>query len=327
MAVAWDKTGEEGFCESLLWTPEYLNVISSAAMFVFGLLGSICSDSPVVLRLVFDLIAVNGVFSALYHGFLYEFFGFMDISTMTVAAYLGAYGLLDILWKKTWPGKRFVYRCLSCFSGLVCTTFMLLTLSLDSISFGVDISYQYLFMAPLGVIVIAVPWERAWIYSRRQFSLKVKDETRRRMANSQVDQAFRAFYMGIGVLVAVGVMWLLTEPYCHDNNTNTKWIRYGPFHALWHIGAAWGFYLVLISQSFLLQYSFSLREPSPYFVDSSYFFWRVLVPSVRVGVVENGTARHQRRQRNQARDYQYRTKAGSRLEEGFYPGALVSPAN
>ena len=74
----WDSEKDGGFCESSWLDFEYLSVISSVPITAFGILTA--WKTPFLM--LGSALALNGIFSTLFHALLYHLFGYLDITTL-----------------------------------------------------------------------------------------------------------------------------------------------------------------------------------------------------------------------------------------------------
>ena len=230
MAYRWDRVSLEGFCESGVWgagEPEYINVVSSVALVLAGLCVLYGNDfSSYTFSLVSSMLVAAGVGSTLFHYKLMELYGSMDIVPILVLTYVGAFQITLCLINRIRRGER-LHIVVDRTASLI--TSGLMTLSLCDVGLNDFVGFRTFVTIPLCIILFCSYFHVCLI--------QLETTGDRRCRN----------YLLLGALVLTSscLVWILTEPYCHDDGNG--WIKYTFSHGVWHLGAAIGFYYIVVA--------------------------------------------------------------------------------
>jgi Ceramidase len=214
------------FCEVFLYQdtqepilpvqPEYVNSFTSLIIFFLGLLLlQKSSKQPTIFQLCATCFMCNGIASFGYHWTLMSILGSLDTASMIFASYFGASYLFEITRNINHP----YFKWITIVENFVLMCGLLLTIGFAEQTTGIpEFEFQYWFMLAQGFVCSGLA---RWVY--------------------YVPRIRKAIALGFSIVVSSGILWLITEPSCHNNH----WIAYTFSHAFFHIGMSSGFYIML----------------------------------------------------------------------------------
>lgn len=207
-----------GFCETLYWgwRGEPLNTTSSLLAIVWALYIFFTSRHtfPDSVALGCGVLATSGLCSALYHAFLYETFGKLDTSAMTIGGWVAAAIVFQLL------ASKFALLLLS----TLASWFLCYSLAMG----GEDTdTFMWLLLVPNGLWILGLP-----------LAVHKQDPHDNR-------QKWR--YAGVVLCAALAItLWTQTERRCQKQPELAAYLFWG--HSLFHALAysAYGLGLLIV---------------------------------------------------------------------------------
>lgn len=239
----------QGFCESLIWSPEYVNVITSFSMLFFSLLGIFLNRTHNLLIItVFSNLFVNFIGSFGFHYSLYQGWGLIDTISMLISAYFGMFTIWIIILESIL--SRFLLFIVSSF--MIVITNFLLVLSLADRCLDNFIGFNTVIAFPFIMIIVGAVAEIIL------FSIKGVEK-----------RVVHYLITGVVMVFLSSLIWLLTEPFCytHDNR-----IAYTFSHGFWHVFVSYGFYIIAVCNIYIHGFNRRNRSDLEYtFINTGFF--------------------------------------------------------
>lgn len=191
------------FCEGRLSGAEYFNTVSSALMFVWSLYKLRTYSKTVYwsdFLNIFNILSINCLCSALFHGTLWMGFKLFDEMSMIIPLWSGIIVLLKLNVRSR---SEFIYM-----------SYMFHVLNLCMLVFNCFKRFQWLFPFLFTGELFGIIW-----YYRKLIKCGYED-------------SYSFGTHGIYVCSFAGILWWITETFC------AKYMRYG--HAIWHILMPYG---------------------------------------------------------------------------------------
>lgn len=250
---------DPGFCESLIWTPEYVNAITSFAMLYFSVLGLFLNKTRNYLIItIFSNIFVNFIGSFAFHYTLYQGWGLIDTITMVIAGFFGMYTIWTTILQFFIIGNVLHYISIVFF--MLTNVFMAFSLAdraLDNF-----IGFETAIAVPFILIIIGTVVE---IIIAKCKGVETKERV------EYVDfTVIKYLIAGVVMVFLTSLIWLLTEPFCYTKDNR---IAYTFSHAFWHIFVSYGFYLIAVCNIYLHGFLRKGRSALVYRFDNDGFFF------------------------------------------------------
>lgn len=195
------------FCERKILNTEYFNSFSSLYLSYLGLFSIITNQNfhPNII-FIYQCIAINGIYSFLYHWTTFYGFKMFDELTMIIPIWFGILKLLEIIFYKNY----YQYLSYSLLFNIINIIFIIMNIfpffhPFFPIIFGIEclsiIFFCYYLKNYMGFI-------HNYYYSQR----------------------------GILICLLSGAIWIISEIFCH------KYLILG--HSIWHFSMPYGFHLI-----------------------------------------------------------------------------------
>jgi hypothetical protein len=206
---------EEGFCESQLYTPEYINSVTSLSISYFGYYGlKYNNHNNTNAYLLYSILIINGIMSFLYHWTNYLGFGYLDRLTMVLIMYPSLTSCINEISYLYNYNKKYLL-----FAGQTYITTILIFTTFNNKNI-----FNFLF----GIFLLSITYFMILI-NRKRFNIDYR-----------LSQLINNGVIGILLIYFAIISWLITEILC-----DYFWfLKYSQGHALWHIFIGFGGYLI-----------------------------------------------------------------------------------
>jgi hypothetical protein len=219
-----------GFSEIYLWKnkKEYISTISSLWMTYLGYIGLTNDNS---MKIIYNLLFSNGIFSALMHYTKKEGWGHLDGMTMILAVSLGNFELTNFFMKHL-NKKKIINKLYN----IIYPTIIFAPLVINKYMKN---KFDIIFLILSLQITMFIPLMKKY---RNLFTEKYQIDC--------LTNILKCFKQGAKIVVLAAIIWAPAEIISRNNKIDIKIkkmiAQFHP-HSIWHILAGYGFYKIIFS--------------------------------------------------------------------------------
>jgi hypothetical protein len=211
---------DHSFCEMNIYgkSPEYINTISSLSLTFFGIFGLFFNNINEVKN-IYSALIINGISSFMYHYNNKIGWGLMDRFSMILIA-IPCYSVaIDVL--QLSKIKKDIFR-------IIITSYITILMTVTGLQQEILFNILFgCFLSSLFIFIYIVQYQNNYYLIPKNILNKG--------------------WLGIVCLILAGSVWIITEKLCLKYSI----IKYLFGHSFWHLGCAYGGYLLTLIPTFI----------------------------------------------------------------------------